>query len=215
MSTSTKQIVGQGRDRNQAATVWIGNLDDKVTEALLWELMVQVGPTLDVSMPTDKITGQHNNYAFCEFRHEYDAEYAIKVMNQVKLFGKPIRINKSSRDHDDEDVGANLFVGNLDRDIDEQYLYNMFSAFGHVLTAKIMLDEANQSRGFGFVNFASFTHSDAALAAMNGQYILNKPLHVSYAYKRDGGSSGAQHGTEAERVLALSREAAAAASTTH
>lgn len=26
------------------ATVYVGNLDDKVTESLLWELFIQVGP---------------------------------------------------------------------------------------------------------------------------------------------------------------------------
>jgi len=31
-------------DRNQEATVWAGNLEPQVTDKLIWELMVQVGP---------------------------------------------------------------------------------------------------------------------------------------------------------------------------
>lgn len=194
----------QWRERNQAATVWIGNLDEKVSEELLWELMLQAGPVVDVTMPADKITGQHQNYAFCEYRSELDAEYAMRVLNAVKLFGKPLRINRAARDKESGDIGANLFVGNLDKEVDDQLLRNTFSVFGHVLDAKIMLDEASISRGFGFVNFASFESSDNALEAMNGQYLNNRPLHVSYAFKKDG-SKGERHGTPAERSMALSR----------
>ena len=32
------------QQRNQEATVYVGNLDERVTDALLWELMLQAGP---------------------------------------------------------------------------------------------------------------------------------------------------------------------------
>lgn len=32
------------RTRNQEATVYVGNLDEKVTDSLVWELMTQAGP---------------------------------------------------------------------------------------------------------------------------------------------------------------------------
>ena len=38
----------------------------------------------------------------------------------IKVFGKPIRVNKSSQDKRAADVGANLFIGNLDPDVDEK-----------------------------------------------------------------------------------------------
>jgi splicing factor 3B subunit 4 len=60
--------------------------------------------------------------------------------------------------------------------------------------------ESQNSKGFAFINFASFEASDAALEAMNGQYLCNRPITVSYAFKKD--SKGERHGTEAERFLA-------------
>jgi len=39
----------------------------------------------------------HQGYGFCEFLTEEDAEYACKIMNQIKLWGKPIRVNKVRR----------------------------------------------------------------------------------------------------------------------
>lgn len=38
----------------------------------------------------------HQGYGFCEFLTEEDAEYTCKIMNQIKLWGKPIRVNKAS-----------------------------------------------------------------------------------------------------------------------
>ena len=100
--------------RNQEATAYVGNLDEAVSEELLWELLLQAGPVVNVHMPRDKITTKHQGYGFVEFRTEEDADYAIKVMNMCKLFGKPIRVNKASQDKKTLDVGANLFIGNLD-----------------------------------------------------------------------------------------------------
>ena len=56
------------------------------------------------------------------------------------------------------------------------------------------------SKGYAFINFASFEASDAALEAMNGQYLCNRPITVSYAFKKD--SKGERHGSEAERFFA-------------
>lgn len=51
---------------------------------------------------------------------------------------------------------------------------------------KIMRDaETGNSKGFAFVNFASFEASDSAIEAMNGQFLCNRAITVSYAFKKD------------------------------
>ncbi|OAY57998.1 splicing factor 3B subunit 4 [Manihot esculenta] len=198
-------LLGQhSAERNQDATAYVGNLDPQVTEELLWELFVQAGPVVNVYVPKDRVTNLHQGYGFVEFRSEEDADYAIKVLNMIKLYGKPIRVNKASQDKKSLDVGANLFIGNLDPDVDEKLLHDTFSAFGVIVTnPKIMRDpDTGNSRGFGFISYDSFEASDAAIEAMNGQYLCNRQITVSYAYKKD--TKGERHGTPAERVLAAS-----------
>eukprot|EP00878_Enallax_costatus_P014833 GHUV01015526.1.p1 GENE.GHUV01015526.1~~GHUV01015526.1.p1 ORF type:complete len:318 (+),score=86.32 GHUV01015526.1:883-1836(+) len=131
----------------------------------------------------------------------------IKVLNMVKLYGKAIRINKASQDKNSNEVGANLFIGNLDPEVDEKLLYDTFSAFGVIVnTPKLMRDpDTGNSKGFGFVSFDCFEASDAAIEAMNGQYLCNRQITVSYAYKKD--TKGERHGTPAERLLAAQRRA--------
>ncbi|KAF6208844.1 hypothetical protein GE061_014585 [Apolygus lucorum] len=189
-------------ERNQDATIYVGGLDDKVSETLMWELFVQAGPVVNVHMPKDRVTQQHQGYGFVEFLGEEDADYAIKIMNMIKVHGKPIRVNKASAHQKNLDVGANVFIGNLDPEVDEKLLYDTFSAFGVILqTPKIMRDpDTGNSKGFAFINYASFDASDAAIDAMNGQFLCNRPVSVSYAYKKD--AKGERHGSAAERLLA-------------
>ena len=52
------------------------------------------GVSVNVHMPKDRVTQAHQGYGFVEFMGEEDADYAIKIMNMIKLYGKPIRVNK-------------------------------------------------------------------------------------------------------------------------
>ena len=53
-------------------------------------------------------------------------------------------MNKASSHQKNLDVGANLFVGNLDPEIDEKLLYDTFSAFGVILqTPKVRFETVN------------------------------------------------------------------------
>ncbi len=204
--------------KNQEATCYVGNLDAACDEALLLELFAQIGRVSSVHMPKDKLTSQHNGYGFVEFVDVTDAEYAMQVMNMVKLHGRPLRVSKSSLDkkagQNSLDVGANLFIGNLDPgEVDEKLLYDSFSSFGTIIKPpRIMRDEmTNQSKGFGFVSFDSFEASDMAIECMHNQYLCNRQIIVQYAFKnansteetgRAPGSARERHGSRAERMLA-------------
>ena len=49
---------------------------------------------VNVHLPKDRVTLKHQNFGFIEFLGEEDADYAIKILNMIKLYGKPIRVNK-------------------------------------------------------------------------------------------------------------------------
>ena len=218
--------LAQVEHRNQDATVYVGNLETNCTEEILLELFVQVGRVKSVYIPKDKVTQTHNGYGFIEFLDVVDADYAITILNMIKLYGRPLKVSKSSLNNKAElnrDVGANLFVGNLDpNDVDEQLLYDTFSSFGTLIKSPRIMrdDETNQSKGFGFVSFNCFEASDAAIDCMNGQYLGNRQIIVQYAFKKDTGAAesgpdtgrpvGAppeRHGSRAERMLAAQRRA--------
>lgn len=53
--------INQIYERNQEATVYVGNLDSKTDEELLWEIFTQAGPVKNVHIPRDKVTGMHSS----------------------------------------------------------------------------------------------------------------------------------------------------------
>jgi len=59
--------------------------------------------------------------------------------------------------------------------------------------------ETGNSKGFAFINFASFDASDAAIDAMNQQYLSNRPINVSYSFKKD--AKGERHGSAAGKTF--------------
>ncbi|GMH63430.1 hypothetical protein TL16_g03712 [Triparma laevis f. inornata] len=189
--------------RNQDATVYVGNLSLEVTDAVLLELFTQAGPVVSTFMPKDKITGQTQGYGFVEFATADDCAYAIKILNMIKLFNKPLRVNKSAGagSGPDEGVGANLFIGNLDAEADEKLLHDTFSAFGLLVRPpKVARDDDGAPKGYAFVAFSSFESSDLAIEVMNNQYLCNRQISIQYAYRKDG--NGERHGSAAERMLA-------------
>ncbi len=98
--------------------------------------MLQAGRIVNVHLPKDRVTQTHQGYGFVEFISEEDAEYAARIMNQVRLYGKPIRVNKASADKQKTvEVGAELFIGNLDPMVDEKTLYDTFGRFGSLVSA--------------------------------------------------------------------------------
>ncbi|RDA95769.1 hypothetical protein CP533_5135 [Ophiocordyceps camponoti-saundersi (nom. inval.)] len=189
-------------EQDKEATVYIGNIDERATTATIYEIMLQMGPIHNIHMPRDRVTQNHQGFGFVEFRGPQDAEYASQVMNGIKVYGKPLRVNKASADKQKgADIGAELFVGNLDHMVDEKILYDTFTRFGPLLSLpKVARDDNAASKGFGFVSFADFESSDSAIANLNGQYILSKEVSVQYAFKKDG--KGERHGDDAERELA-------------
>ena len=67
-----------------------------------------------------------------------------------------------------------VYVGNLPWDLDNARLEQVFSEFGKVLSARVVFDrETGRSRGFGFVTMASESEMNDAIAALDGQVILN------------------------------------------
>lgn len=87
----------------------------------------------------------------------------------IKLFNKPIKVNKASQDKRTQEVGAKVFVGNLSNHVDERILREVFSQFGIVLSSEVKRDpETGKSRHYGFVSFDNFDSSDRSRDLMNG-----------------------------------------------
>ncbi|KRF82609.1 sister-of-Sex-lethal, partial [Drosophila virilis] len=89
---------------------------------------------------------------------------------------------------EDRTSATNLIINYLPQDMTDRELYNLFSSCGSINTCKIMRDyKTGYSFGYGFVDYNSEADSEDAILKLNGFYVRNKRLKVSYA--RPGGQS--------------------------
>lgn len=78
--------------------------------------------------------------------------------------------------------GVELYVGNLSYDIDDNKLKEEFTAFGKVLSARVIKNKYNdRSRGYGFVEMANDSDADKAIDGTHGKEIMGRKLVVNVA----------------------------------
>eukprot|EP00271_Cylindrocystis_brebissonii_P005299 TRINITY_DN17285_c0_g1_i1.p1 TRINITY_DN17285_c0_g1~~TRINITY_DN17285_c0_g1_i1.p1 ORF type:complete len:226 (-),score=52.89 TRINITY_DN17285_c0_g1_i1:331-1008(-) len=83
---------------NPETTIFCGSLHDDVTERILYDIMAQAGPLVDVFIPRDKETQKSRGFGFAEFEDPTSAQYALRLFDGlVTLFGKPVRFSMSTQ----------------------------------------------------------------------------------------------------------------------
>lgn len=78
-----------------------------------------------------------------------------------------------------------LYVGNLAWSIDDAKLKELFSEFGEVSEAVVIVDKfSKRSKGFGFVTLDDDEAGKKAIEAMNGKEMEGRELKVNEAQPR-------------------------------
>jgi RNA recognition motif-containing protein len=85
----------------------------------------------------------------------------------------------------------NIYVGNLSWNLKDQDLTDLFTPYGEVASAKIVMDKFTQrSKGFGFVDMPNDEQAQAAIAQLNGSEVDGRNLVVNESRPKEGGEGG-------------------------
>ena len=87
----------------------------------------------------------------------------------------------------------NIYVGNMNFALTNEDLYNLFSQYGAVSSAKIISDrETGRSKGFGFVEMENSEEGLKAISSLNESEVMGRKLVVNEARPQDksGGGGG-------------------------
>lgn len=166
-------------------SLYVGDLNDDVTEGVLFETFKVVGPIISIRVCRDAVTRRTLGYAYVNFSNPVDAERALETLNYAEVKGRNVRLMWSQRDPALRKSGAgNVFIKNLDSTIDNKVLAETFSAFGNILSCKVVCDAQGVSRGYGFVHFESEESAKDAIQRVDGMLLNEKKVFVGPFVKR-------------------------------
>lgn len=180
--------------------VYIKNLEQSVTEEQLKELFKSYGTITSIFIAKENALSR--GFGFINFEDHEAAKKAVEEMNGKNINGKQLYVGRAQKKYERErelknqfarmkaenaakHQGSNLYVRNLEDSINDDELRNLFSPFGTITSAKVMRDDRQISRGFGFVCFSSQEEATKALSEMNGSIVHQKPLYVAMAQKKE------------------------------
>ncbi len=184
LQTPSSAVPG-GANQPHSASLYVGELDPAVTEAMLFELFSSIGQVASIRVCRDAVTRRSLGYAYVNYNITADGERALEELNYTIIKGRPCRIMWSQRDPALRKTGqGNVFIKNLDTAIDNKALHDTFAAFGNILSCKVAQDEFGNSKGYGFVHYETGEAATNAIKHVNGMLLNEKKVFVGHHIPR-------------------------------
>jgi nucleolysin TIA-1/TIAR len=173
-------------DESQPKTLYVGNLDQSVTEELLCALFTQMG-----SVKGCKIIREQGNdpYAFIEFTSHQAASTALTAMNKRSFLDKEMKVNwatsPGNQPKTDTSQHHHIFVGDLSPEIETETLREAFAPFGDISNCRIVRDpQTLKSKGYAFVSFLKKADAENAIQSMNGQWLGSRSIRTNWSTRK-------------------------------
>lgn len=204
--------------------IYVKNVDEEVSEEEFSKLFEKFGAVTSCALARDQ-DGVSRGFGFVNYEDHEHAEKAVEELHESEFHGKKLYVGRAQKKYEREEElrrsyessrqekmqkfqGVNLFVKNLDDDVDDEKLRDEFASFGSITSAKIMSDEAGKSKGFGFVCFSSPDEATKAVTEMNQRMLNGKPLYVALAQRKDQRRTQLEAQISARNQLRMQQQAA-------
>jgi polyadenylate-binding protein len=187
--------------KSQFTNLYVKNLDPEVGQEEFEQLFQQFGKVTSALIQLDE-EGKSKGFGFVNYENHEEAEQAVNELHDKDHHGRKLFVSRAQKKAEREEElrrsyenakmeklskyqGVNLYIKNLEDDVDDDKLRTEFEPFGTITSCKVMRDDKNISKGFGFVCFSSPDEATKAVAEMNNKMIGSKPLYVSLAQRRE------------------------------
>lgn len=78
---------------NPKTTIYVGGLDEKVTDTVLHSAFIPFGEIKDVNIPLDQTTQKNRGFGFVTYMEKEDAAAAIDNMHNAELYSRVLTCN--------------------------------------------------------------------------------------------------------------------------
>ncbi|KAF8412011.1 hypothetical protein HHK36_004570 [Tetracentron sinense] len=86
-----------------------GNLDERINDRVLYEILIQAGSIVDLHIPRDRETNRQKGYAFAEYETEEIAEYAVRLFSGlVSIYNRMLKFAISGKDKPSQNLSATI-----------------------------------------------------------------------------------------------------------
>jgi len=177
--------------------LYIKNLDPSIDDEKLINLFSEFGP-IKSAVVMKSPDGKSRGFGFVNFQDSAHAKNAVQKMNEKEIEGRNIYVGRAQKKFERESdlrqrfeqyrlenmskyQGVNLYVKNLEDDMTDEKLRQIFAPYGTITSSKVMTDFKGASKGFGFVCFDSSEAATKAVAELNMKMFGSKPLYVALA----------------------------------
>ncbi|KAJ0083417.1 hypothetical protein Patl1_30532 [Pistacia atlantica] len=167
-------------------SLYVGDLDPSVTEEKLIETFSSIPEFHTAVLCKDALKKLSLCYGYINYNTLESATEAINTFNHKVVNGKSMRVMRSMPNSDVRNSGiGNLFVKNLASSINNLKLHEIFIEHGTILSCKVAVSEAGDSKGYGFVQYAEEESAKNAIEKVNGVTIEGKELYVAHLVRRN------------------------------
>ncbi|MCD7465126.1 hypothetical protein HAX54_000668 [Datura stramonium] len=181
--------------------LYFKNLDLDISEEHLREKFSGFGNIISLVISKDE-SGASKGFGFVNFDDPDDARKAMEAMNGSPVGSKTLYVARAQKKAEREQLlkrlfeerrreqimkyqGSNVYVKNIDDDVSDNELHELFSQCGTITSTKIMQDEKGLSKGFGFVCFSTAEEAYNAVNTFHGHMLHRKPLYVAIAQRKE------------------------------
>jgi nucleolin len=193
--------------QDEGNKIYIGNLGYDTTVEDLRQHFGQHGDLVDITVVTDRDSGNSRGFGFATYSSASEAQAAADSMDGFEMDGRQLRVNisrpRAERNSFNEDGdnfrgggrgynnnrggggggavdASKIFVGNLGWNTSSEDLQEAFSKFGQLTDAKVVTDrDTGNSRGFGFITFESAADAEKAVTNMDGMELDGREIRVN------------------------------------
>ena len=170
---------------NLENTLWMGGLLPGTTESQILDSFkyFNIFP-VNIKLIRDKIKNKNKSYCFITFKSFEEAKNVLDFLDGKQIPNSNLIFKLNWSDYQ----GANktVYVGGLSPNITKEDLFLFFKQkYKSVHNARIILDEKEISKGYGFVNFKSDREYYLCLKEMNGVNFCGNIIKVKEQIKKD------------------------------